>query len=332
MSTGINDVTCLIDSVVQQTMVLIAQLATVGGNRAQLTKVANQVFLDLVKQLESQGLGQKVIADMFGLALRTYQRRRQRLQESLTDVGCSLWGAVFAFVSENDRVTRNEVLRRFRRDDEILVGSILNDLVESDVIERDGYADATTYRVTESTRGLSESNPLNVAADLAWVLVYQNAPISYDELIRLLPMDETIAAPALQHLLEDGRIGQRVRDGITTYHCDEYVIPYGSSEGWVAAVFDHYQALVGAICAKLDQGKLEAAQKDAIGGSTFNFDIWENHPCEDEVLGLLSEFRSRTHELRSRIADYNRDASPNAGKTKRVVLYMGQNVISDDDE
>ncbi len=49
-----------------QTIVLIAQLATLGGGRVQLAYTANQVFLDLVGALKEQGLGNKVIADMFG--------------------------------------------------------------------------------------------------------------------------------------------------------------------------------------------------------------------------------------------------------------------------
>ena len=41
----------LIDAIVQQTMVFIAQLATAGGVRAPLVHVASQVFLDLTGEL-----------------------------------------------------------------------------------------------------------------------------------------------------------------------------------------------------------------------------------------------------------------------------------------
>jgi len=46
----------LIDSIVRQTTVLIAQLATTGGARAPLVTVANQVFLDLADELAQQGV------------------------------------------------------------------------------------------------------------------------------------------------------------------------------------------------------------------------------------------------------------------------------------
>ena len=54
----------LINAVVQQTMVFIAQLATSGGVRAPLAHVAEQVFLDLTNELSNRGVKKKVIADM----------------------------------------------------------------------------------------------------------------------------------------------------------------------------------------------------------------------------------------------------------------------------
>jgi len=57
-----------------------------------------QVFVELSRELEAQGLNQKVSADMFGMALRSYQRKVQRLGESSTVCGRSLWEAVYDFV------------------------------------------------------------------------------------------------------------------------------------------------------------------------------------------------------------------------------------------
>ena len=69
----------LIQAIVRQTTVLIAQLATSGGWRAPLAQVANQVFQDLATELERQGVSRKVSADMFGMGLRSYQRRIRRI-------------------------------------------------------------------------------------------------------------------------------------------------------------------------------------------------------------------------------------------------------------
>jgi hypothetical protein len=86
----------LIHAIVRQTTVLIAALATASGQRAQLASVANLVFADLVRELREQGLGNKIIADMFGMALRTYHRKLARLSASRTVHGRSLWEAVLA--------------------------------------------------------------------------------------------------------------------------------------------------------------------------------------------------------------------------------------------
>ena len=74
----------LIDAIVRQTMVLIAQLSTAEGVRSPLSHIADEVFVGLVRELERQKLGKKVIADMFGLVLRSYQQKVQRLSESAT--------------------------------------------------------------------------------------------------------------------------------------------------------------------------------------------------------------------------------------------------------
>ena len=66
------NVKLLIDALVRHTMTLIAQLATASGGRTPLAHVANQVFIELVAELERRGVRSRVIADMFGLALRSY--------------------------------------------------------------------------------------------------------------------------------------------------------------------------------------------------------------------------------------------------------------------
>jgi hypothetical protein len=81
------NVRLLIDGIVHQTTVLLAQLSTAAGVRAPLAHVADQVFLDLSREIESQGIGRKVVADMFGMALRAYQKKVQRLDESATAAG-----------------------------------------------------------------------------------------------------------------------------------------------------------------------------------------------------------------------------------------------------
>src|SRR5262249_15041515 len=134
----------------RQTTVLIAALATSRGLRAPLSQVADQVFLELSRELEAQGLSRKVSADMFGLALRSYRRRIQRLRESSTESGRSLREAVLDHITSSGVVTRREVLSHFHRDDEASVGAMLGDLCDSGLLFRSGRGPGTAYRAASS--------------------------------------------------------------------------------------------------------------------------------------------------------------------------------------
>src|SRR5262245_39330723 len=117
----------LIDGIVRQTTVLIAQLSTSTGVRAPLAHVADQVFFELAREIEAQGVGRRVAADMFGMALRAYQKKMQRLTESATARDRTLWEAVLSFIGEGE-VTRERIEQRFRHDGPREVGAVLNEI------------------------------------------------------------------------------------------------------------------------------------------------------------------------------------------------------------
>ena len=85
---------------------------------------------------------------MFGLGLRTYQRKIQRFLESSTDRGRSLWVAVLDYVQQAVSVTRAEVLLQFASDDESQVRGVLRDLCESGLIAASGSGPRLSYRLT----------------------------------------------------------------------------------------------------------------------------------------------------------------------------------------
>ena len=74
----------LIDAMIRQHTILIAHLATAAGMRAPLAHIADQIFLEISNELRKQGVGVKVIADMFGMALRSWQAKVRRATESRT--------------------------------------------------------------------------------------------------------------------------------------------------------------------------------------------------------------------------------------------------------
>jgi hypothetical protein len=317
----------LIDSIVRQTMVLIAQLSTAAGIRAPLSHVANQVFLDLVTELERQGLGRKVIADMFGLALRSYQEKVQRLGESTTERNVTLWEAVYQYLQQQEVTSRAQVLLRFARDDVRSVRGILNDLVETGLVYRTGRGHETVYRLAaheDLARALGSARTEADAA-IVWVTVYRNGPIGADALGERLGLDAVKLQPLLQRLIDEGRI---VRDGSAAdapLRAESCLIQASEPAGWEASVLDHYGAVVGTVCARLAGTAGRAGNSDAVGGSTFSFDVWDGHPYRERVRSLLQKTRADTAALWDEVRAFNtRTDKPE--KHDCVTFYFGQNV------
>lgn len=319
------NVKVLIDAIVRQNMVLVAQLSTTAGLRAPLAHVANDVFLDLVAELESQGVRQRVIADMFGLALRSYQRKVQRLAESRTEHGRSLWEAVLSFVQEKQVVPRAEVLRRFRYDDESTVRGVLDDLVGTGLLYKRGRRDTTVYRASQDD---DQEATGDTAAALVWVCVYREGPINRNELNRQIRLDSLEIDTALEFLVADGRVRMIGEGASAEYECNAFFTQYDEPNGWEAALFDHYQAVVRAITTKLQAGSTTARRSDETGGSTYSFDVWPGHPFEEKARSLLRRSREEADQLLEELHRFNK-AHQRPEEFTRVSFYVGQ---STDDE
>jgi hypothetical protein len=318
----------LIHAIVRQTTVLIAALATSSGQRAQLASLANVVFADLVRELREQGLGNKLIADMFGMALRTYHRKLARLSASRTVLGKSLWEAVLGYIQQHGPVLRSEVLRRFVGDDEATLRAVLVDLVESGLVRRNGNDDATMLAASEQLPAADEAAPApRILEGMVLVALHRNGPLSIEGLAALVPGEAGELENTLNQLLATGLIQADTRSTPTLYSCETCVIQFGDAAGWEAAVFDHYQAMVVAIATKLRSGTRQADLADSIGGSTFVFDVWDGHPMQAEVLGYLKAVRQQGMQLRAAVEQHNAGTPMPADATpQRVTAYVGQSV------
>lgn len=323
------NVNLLIDAVIRQTTILIAQLATSAGLRAPLANIANAVFLDLADELETQGVSRKVAADMFGMALRSYQSKVRRLASRRDDAHLSVWEAVFDHIREHEVISRADVLRRFSREDEELVRGILYDLVETGLVFQKGRGDATVYRLAsdEDFERVAARDHVDTVTPLVWLNVYLRGPIDATQLAEFLPVDEVTVIGALKGLVDEGRVAETERDdGELVYESDVIVLPVGDPVGWEAALFDHYNAVVTALCVKLRNVKLQALPDDVVGGSTYSFQVWDGHPFAERVLGLLGETRREMSKLRKEVDDYNETVEVTADGRK-VTFYFGQSVI-----
>jgi ribosomal protein S25 len=321
----------LIDSVVRETVVLIAEIATSGGLRAPLAHVAEQVFLDLARELENQGVTQSVTADMFGMALRTYQRRTQRIARSLTEQERSLWEAVFDHIAKGGVVTREEIFRRFRNDDELALRAVLRDLTDSGIVFASGSGRHAVYRLAtdEEIGAIRRTGDRAALEALIWSIVFRDGPLTLERLSAISKLDSTEIEPVVSELVTDGRLERVTSGGRTEYRSQQLLLGFDDPAGWEAAVLDHFCALVRTIGKKLSRDQ-RANVRDETGGSTYHFVVWRGHPFEGEVVGELRHFRDRSSRLRDRIDKYN-EAHGIPADRMSVTAYYGQCVVEGED-
>jgi hypothetical protein len=315
----------LVDAIVRQTTVLIAQVCTAAGVRAPLAQIADQVFLGLSREIEAQGVGRKVAADMFGLALRSYQKKVQRLAESATMQDRTLWEAVLDYLRDHGSVPRRRVFERFSRDDEDAVAAVLNDLVGSGLAYATGRGASALYGLTsvEDRERLADQDLLDAVPAMVWLLVYREGPIDEPGLQLRLGLDSARVKAAIVDLEREGRIQLDLATG--QYRSGSVSIAVGARMGWEAAVFDHFQAVSKAIASKLRIGP-QSREADVIGGATLSFDLHSEHPLAGDVYALLKIVRAQVNALWLQVSEHNR-ANPIEEERKiKVTFYLGQNV------
>jgi len=285
----------------------------------------------LVTELERQGVSRKVSADMFGLGLRTFQRKIRRITESSTERDRSLWEAVLDFVQSRGMVTRAEILGRFSADDDGLVRSVLHDLRDSNLVYQSGQGAQAVYRaVSDDELGaLGQRRSGEGLDELIWAIVYRQGPLTQPALQEVIHVAGPELERALERLLCSGKVERTGEGEAATYRAGTLFVPFGSPVGWEAAVFDHFQAMVKTIVCRLREDRVAPHQTDQVGGSTYTLDVWPGHPLEDEALATLAQWRAALGDLRQRVEDYNGE-HPTPDKYTQVVLYMGQCLISQD--
>jgi hypothetical protein len=315
----------LIDGIVRQTTVLLAQISTSSGARSPLSHIADQVFFELAKEIEAQGIKRRVAADMFGMALRAYQKKTQRLTESASARDRTLWQAVLELIEEGE-VTRGRIAARFKKDGQPEVAAVLKDLVRSGLVYCTGSGEHAVYGVTrpEVRERVQQRAGLDSLANVVWLKVFRGEADTRAALVAQLPVDASEVHAAVQELIGSGRLSEH--DG--RLKSSNLLIPIGAAQGGEAAVLDHFRAMALVIAAKVRGGLSGAQADDRSGGSTFTFSVHPEHPLAAEVYALLAETREKTQALWDRVAAHNAAHPQDESRAERVVFYAGQHVAS----
>ncbi len=319
------DLKLLIDAILRQTTVLIGQLSTSAGVRAPLAHLADEVFLRLSTELEAQGLSRKVVADMFGMALRGYQRRLQRLRESATAQGKTLWQSTLEQLQSEGSLTRRDLIERFGDDDPEAVGAVLNDLVSSGLARKTGHGYATQYSITPDSerQALARAGNLETASALAWLELCRCPGITREELQERVHLDADTLGVALSQLEGEGRVKL---DADGHLEAEALVIPVGTEQSWAIALFDHYRAVCTAMTTKLRMGGGKSSAAEKTGGATWTFEVSAKHPRLAEVEALLKKTRDEVQALWLEVEAHNAVEAIAPLEVRRVTFYCGQYV------
>ena len=320
------NVKLLIDAIMRQTTVLIAQLSTMAGVRAPLAHIADQVFVSLAKEIEAQGVARKVVADMFGLALRGYQKKTQRIAGSQTEQGKTLFEAVLEYLDREQAASKESIVTRFRRDGERETIGVLTDLVTSGLVHVTGKGSATLYGPTSHAerQRLTRMVDRSTLADMVWGSVYRAPGITSSALLQEFQCSEPELRAAIELLTFDGRVQAHVTELETGYTAATFRIAPGAEYGWESAVFDHFQAVATAIAQKLELQREAAEARRIVGGSTLRFELGPDHPHRERVIGLLEEVRELVNRVWEETCAHN-DAHPLDPDARfNVTFYFGQ--------
>lgn len=226
-----------------------------------------------------------------------------------------------------DHLIEGRVESRFQYDDEITVKGVLNDLVDSGLLFRSGRGADTSYR---AARAEDSALPLVSGERLEHLLrvaIHRFGPLSRPDVSDVVPADAKETVEALERLVQQGKVVRQESAGVVRYCSDHCLIGLHEPAGWEAAVFDHYQAVVTAIGAKLALGKRSASEADVVGDSTYHYDAWPGHPQYARARGHLAMLHGLLVSLREDIEAHNqKHGVVPEGQLHRAVAYVGQNV------
>ena len=312
--------------IVRHTSVLIAGLSTAEGDRSPLNHIVSEVFAGLSRELEKLGVRHAVAADMCGMALRSYRQKVQRLRESETSPGVTLWAAIHNFISELPGITLQRVMEEFPGDEELTIRALLRDMIDNGWLFSTGRGVGTTYRVPskeeleEIGARLDEDSCESLAA-LIWLQLYREGEMTRQSIQEFVNVSAARIDEALSFLLSESRIDVRTENGVDAFVSSKLRIPVGEEAGWEAAVADHHRVLCNAIAAKVTRGVQTSHPDDLNGGTTLAFDLWPGHPREGDVRRLLADVRAKALPLWDEFVEYK---GPRREGGYKVHFYFGQ--------
>lgn len=312
----------LIQEIIQQVSVLIVKLATAGGTRAPLDRLGDHLFVELARELKRQGVSTKVSADMFGLSLRTYQRKLLRLKKSPSRRGGALREAVLQLVGASGPLKRADILSRFTNDSARLVKAVLRDLAQTRQLLTSGRGQETCFVLPPQESPRSAPARAERVEERLEALLVRRGLLTAAELAGALAAERAEIEAVLSRLSAAGRVQAVPAEGASAYRATTFELALDPASGFEAALREHFSALVSTAVARLSSG-CPATPDERAGASTYALDVWQGHPLEHEVFDTLRRVRATLSDLRARVMASSRNP-PLSSRRTRALIYVGQ--------
>lgn len=127
---------------------VVANTALSNGLRRTVGWTLDVMLLGIMDELERQQISRKIAAEMLGMTLRTYQRRRASVQEHAQSTGYNAWHRLYSKLQK--WASREEILSWFEPQREPQIISLLHDMVMEgwlEVDERERYQAVSSKKV-----------------------------------------------------------------------------------------------------------------------------------------------------------------------------------------
>lgn len=323
----------LVERMVPLVAELFATLKVTDPLRMDFAGIAEKTVHDLVGVLRQEGLTNEEIAAALDLSIAGFYRKVKDLRETYSPGDGTrrptLWELVYDFVLEQSGGSRDRpvsymaIEARFAQLTPERLGAMLRYLVRFGRLSMTGHGPSRRYRIVE------RELPTGATYHDAVVTLYRDGPMTSAELAQRLETDEASCHAWLGRLRDAGRLEETtVGRQPTRYRATGYHIEPDEPAGYEAALWDHFQAVVRAICMKVRLGATQASMRDLIGGTTFSFDLPVDDPLYAEISGFLAETRQRMESWLRR----HGELQPRPGaRHARVTIYTGQMVEETDE-
>jgi hypothetical protein len=150
--------TRLTRAIIRLSTTLIAHLALQSRQRAPLTRLDDDFFAALVREMKGAGLSHRIVADMLGISSRTYFARARKLAIASDSNDPDLWMALLLFIEQEGAVGQRALSTHFPTHAPAKLRATLNRMLRAEVLERHVAGSSRVFRVIPDPMITNDAN------------------------------------------------------------------------------------------------------------------------------------------------------------------------------